>query len=93
VNEDRPTVGFVGLGAMGWLMAKDTRIAASIAAAAGIDAPVIALASERWAAAAQELGPAVDQSRAHQAWTDAKFSRRLWQYRPRGRTGRAGGAG
>lgn len=50
------------------LMAKDTRIAASIATAAGIDAPVIALASERWAAAVTELGSAVDQSMAHQAW-------------------------
>jgi 3-hydroxyisobutyrate dehydrogenase len=75
------------------LMAKDTRIAASIAAAAGIDAPVIALASERWAAAVAELGPAVDQSRAHQAWRDAKLARELWHYRRRDRTGRAGRAG
>jgi 3-hydroxyisobutyrate dehydrogenase len=50
------------------LMAKDVRIAQSVIAAADADAPVLALAHERWAAALRELGPAADQSRAHQAW-------------------------
>jgi 3-hydroxyisobutyrate dehydrogenase len=50
------------------LMAKDVRIAQSVIAAADADAPVLALAHERWAAALTELGPAADQSRAHQAW-------------------------
>jgi len=50
------------------LMAKDVRIAQSVIAAAAADAPVLALAHERWAAALGELGPAADQSRAHQAW-------------------------
>ena len=50
------------------LMAKDVRIAQSVIAAAAADAPVLAVAHERWAAALGELGPAADQSRAHQAW-------------------------
>jgi 3-hydroxyisobutyrate dehydrogenase len=50
------------------LMAKDVAIARSIIAAAGADAPVLALTDQRWAAALGELGPAADQSRAHQSW-------------------------
>ena len=38
------------------------------ALAAGLDAPVIALVNELWEKALAELGPAADQSRAHQAW-------------------------
>jgi 3-hydroxyisobutyrate dehydrogenase len=52
------------------LMAKDVHIARSVAAAAETDAPVIALADERWAKALGQLGPAADQSMAHQAWWD-----------------------
>jgi len=44
------------------------RIALSVAAAAGVDAPAITLTEERWAEALGELGPAADQSKAHQAW-------------------------
>jgi 3-hydroxyisobutyrate dehydrogenase len=50
------------------LMAKDVAIAQSIIAAGGADAPVLALTGQRWAAALGELGPAADQSRAHQSW-------------------------
>lgn len=50
------------------LMAKDVRIARSVAAAAATDAPILALTDERWAKALSELGPAADQSMAHQAW-------------------------
>jgi 3-hydroxyisobutyrate dehydrogenase len=57
------------------LMAKDVGIAQSVIAAAAADAPVLALAHERWAAALRELGPAADQSRAHQAWWDDKLAR------------------
>jgi 3-hydroxyisobutyrate dehydrogenase len=57
------------------LMAKDVRIAASAAAAAGVDAPMIALANERWSAAVAALGPDADQSRAHQAWSDEDLTR------------------
>jgi 3-hydroxyisobutyrate dehydrogenase len=52
------------------LLAKDVHIAASVAAAAGADVPVIALTDERYAKALSELGPAADQSAAHQAWWD-----------------------
>jgi len=50
------------------LMAKDVHIAQSVAAAAETDAPVLALADDRWAKALGQLGPAADQSTAHQAW-------------------------
>jgi hypothetical protein len=36
--------------------------------AAGLDAPVLALADQRWAAALADLGPGTGQSRAHQSW-------------------------
>ncbi len=60
--------GRYGTGFALGLLAKDVHIAASVAAAAGIDAPMIALADERWAKALGELGPAADHTRAHQAW-------------------------
>ena len=56
------------------LMAKDVHIARSVAAAAETDAPVIALADERWAKALGQFGPAADQSMAHQAWWDDRLS-------------------
>ena len=57
------------------LMAKDVRIAASAAASAGVDGPMIALTNERWAAAAGTLDPAADVSQAHQAWSDESLRR------------------
>jgi 3-hydroxyisobutyrate dehydrogenase len=60
--------GAYGTGFALGLMAKDVRIAQSVIAAAGTDAPVLALTDERWARALGELGPAADQSRAHQSW-------------------------
>ena len=60
--------GRYATGFMLGLLAKDVKIAASVAAAAGVDAPAITLADERWAKALAELGPATDQSQAHQAW-------------------------
>jgi 3-hydroxyisobutyrate dehydrogenase-like beta-hydroxyacid dehydrogenase len=43
----------------------------SVAVAAETDAPVIALADQRWAKALGQFGPAADQSRAHQSrWDD-----------------------
>jgi 3-hydroxyisobutyrate dehydrogenase len=56
------------------LMAKDVHIAQSVIAAAAADAPLLALTDERWAKALGELGPAADQSRAHQAWSEDKLS-------------------
>jgi 3-hydroxyisobutyrate dehydrogenase len=60
--------GGYGTGFMLGLMAKDVRIAQSVIAAAGLEAPVLALADPRWAAALADLGPGADQSRAHQSW-------------------------
>lgn len=62
--------GRYGTGFALGLLAKDVHIAASVAAAAGADVPVIALTDERYAKALSELGPAADQSKAHQAWWD-----------------------
>jgi 3-hydroxyisobutyrate dehydrogenase len=74
VFRDNVLTGAYGTGFFLGLMAKDVRIAQRVIAAAGADAPVLALADERWAAALGELGPAADQSRAHQAWWDDKLS-------------------
>jgi 3-hydroxyisobutyrate dehydrogenase len=60
--------GQYGTGFALGLMAKDVHIARSVAAAAETDAPVLALADDRWAKALGQLGPAADQSTAHQAW-------------------------
>ncbi len=60
--------GAYATGFMLGLMAKDVRIAQSVIGASGADAPVLALTGERWARALGDLGPAADQSRAHQAW-------------------------
>ena len=66
--------GAYATGFMLGLMAKDVRIAQSVVTAAGTDAPVLALADERWAKALGDLGPAADQSRAHQSWWDDTIS-------------------
>jgi 3-hydroxyisobutyrate dehydrogenase len=60
--------GAYATGFMLGLMAKDVRIAQSVIEAAGADTPVLALTDERWAKALGDIGPAADQSRAHQAW-------------------------
>jgi 3-hydroxyisobutyrate dehydrogenase len=65
--------GRYGTGFALGLMAKDVRIARSVSAATETDAPVIALADERWAKALGRLGPAADQSLAHQAWWDDRL--------------------
>lgn len=62
--------GRYATGFMLGLLAKDVKIAASVAAAAGVETPAITLTNERWAKALAELGPATDQSQAHQAWWD-----------------------
>jgi 3-hydroxyisobutyrate dehydrogenase len=50
------------------LLAKDVHVAASIAADAGVSAPVLSVADEMWAKAAAALDPGVDHSLAHQVW-------------------------
>jgi 3-hydroxyisobutyrate dehydrogenase len=66
--------GRYGTGFALGLLAKDVRIALSVAAAAGVDVPAITLTEERWAAALRDLGPAADQSQAHQSWWADKLS-------------------
>ena len=65
--------GRYGTGFALGLMAKDVRIARSVAGAAEADAPAIALADERWAKALGRLGPAADHSVAHLAWWDDRL--------------------
>jgi 3-hydroxyisobutyrate dehydrogenase len=67
--------GAYGTGFMLGLMAKDVRIAQSVIEAAGADAPVLALTDERWARALGDLGPAADQSKAHQSWWADKLAK------------------
>jgi 3-hydroxyisobutyrate dehydrogenase len=67
--------GRYGTGFKLGLLAKDVRIAASVAAATGTDAPVVALTDERWAKALSRLGAETDQSAAHQAWWDDPLHR------------------
>lgn len=62
--------GRYGTGFALGLLAKDVHIAASVVAAADLDAPVVALVDERWAKALGELGPAADHTTAHRAWWD-----------------------
>ncbi len=67
--------GAYATGFMLGLMAKDVRIAQSVIEAAGADAPVLALTDERWAKALGDLGPAADQSRAHQSWWQDRLAK------------------
>jgi 3-hydroxyisobutyrate dehydrogenase len=60
--------GRYGTGFALGLLAKDVHNAASVAAVAGIDAPAVTLADERWAKALSDLGPNADHTKAHQAW-------------------------
>lgn len=50
------------------LLAKDVRIAASIASAGSVPAPFAALTDQHWAKALRQIGPAADHSEAHKAW-------------------------
>jgi 3-hydroxyisobutyrate dehydrogenase len=67
--------GRYGTGFQLGLLAKDVHIAASVAAATGADAPVLALTDERWAQALAEVGPTADHSAAHKGWWDRDIRR------------------
>jgi 3-hydroxyisobutyrate dehydrogenase len=69
--------GRYGTGFALGLLAKDVHIAASVAAAAGLDAPLVTLVDERWAKALTALGPATDHTMAHQAWWQDTCRKRL----------------
>ena len=58
------------------LLAKDVGIAAKLAASAAIEAPMLELASRRWAEAAGELGDSADHSEAHKGWWPTPLDRR-----------------
>jgi 3-hydroxyisobutyrate dehydrogenase len=75
VFDSEVLTGRYGTGFKLGLLAKDVRIAASVAAATGTDAPVVALTDERWAKALSQLGPEADQSAAHQAWWEDPLHR------------------
>jgi 3-hydroxyisobutyrate dehydrogenase len=63
--------GRYGTGLALGVLAKNVWIALSVAAADAADAPAITSTNERWAAALRDLGPAADQSQAHQSgWAD-----------------------
>jgi 3-hydroxyisobutyrate dehydrogenase len=59
------------------LLAKDVGIAATLAASAEIDAPMLELASRRWAEAAGQLGDSADHSEAHKGWWPTPLHRPL----------------
>jgi 3-hydroxyisobutyrate dehydrogenase len=59
------------------LLAKDVTIAAGIADGSSAGAPLCELVQQRWAEAAEALGPAADHSMAHQEWWDVDLSDRM----------------
>jgi 3-hydroxyisobutyrate dehydrogenase len=60
--------GTYSTGFMLGLLAKDAGIAAEMAAAVDIDAPVLQLVASRWSEALASVGFTADHSRAHTAW-------------------------
>jgi 3-hydroxyisobutyrate dehydrogenase len=52
------------------LMAKDVKIAADLAAGLGLDAPIVQLASARFAEATQNVGGAQDHTVAYKFWQE-----------------------
>jgi 3-hydroxyisobutyrate dehydrogenase len=68
VVKDHVLTGEYATGFAVGLLSKDVGIAAALAEASGVDAPLSRLSSGRWAQAAAELGGAADHSEAHKAW-------------------------
>jgi 3-hydroxyisobutyrate dehydrogenase len=56
------------------LLAKDVGIAAALAQDSELDTPVVALVSQRWAAALDALGQGRDHSEAHKGWWDIQLA-------------------
>jgi 3-hydroxyisobutyrate dehydrogenase len=73
VVKDHVLTGEYATGFALGLLAKDVGIAASLADSAGIDAPLLQLASRRWGEAAADLGPAADHSEAHKHWWEGRL--------------------
>jgi 3-hydroxyisobutyrate dehydrogenase len=74
VVKDHVLTGAYATGFAAGLLAKDIGIAASLAEAADVDAPMCRLAAERWADAASGLGFAADHSEAHKRWWSSALS-------------------
>jgi 3-hydroxyisobutyrate dehydrogenase len=75
VVKDHVLTGAYGTGFSLGLLAKDVGIAAELADAADVDAPLAALVSRRYAEAATDLGSSADHSEAHKHWWDARLDR------------------
>jgi 3-hydroxyisobutyrate dehydrogenase len=73
VVKDHVLTGRYATGFALGLLAKDVGIAASLADSAEIDAPLLRLASSRWAEAAADLGAAADHSEAHKNWWEGRL--------------------
>ena len=68
VYKDHVVTGRYATGFALGLLAKDVAIAAALASAHNVSAPVLELVSERWSDAAEKLGFAADHSEARRAW-------------------------
>jgi 3-hydroxyisobutyrate dehydrogenase len=68
VVKDHVLTGRYGTGFALGLLSKDVEIAAELASAHGVGAPICDLVRRRFAEAAADLGEAVDHSRAHEHW-------------------------
>jgi 3-hydroxyisobutyrate dehydrogenase len=68
VVKDHVLTGSYATGFALGLLAKDVGIAAALASAAEVDAPLTGLVSRRWAEAADDLGGDVDHTEAHKHW-------------------------
>ena len=75
VLKDHVLTGEYATGFALGLLAKDVGIAASLAAAAEVDAPLCDLVSRRWAEAMAELGGTADHSEAHKHWWPVRLDR------------------
>jgi 3-hydroxyisobutyrate dehydrogenase len=58
------------------LLAKDVGIAADLASATGIEAPLCRLVSRRWSEALEALGATSDHSEAHRSWWPSELAGR-----------------
>ena len=75
VVKEHVLTGRYGTGFALGLLAKDVGIAATLAGAAEVDAPLARLVSRRFAEALGDLGPVADHSEAHKHWWAAQLGR------------------
>jgi 3-hydroxyisobutyrate dehydrogenase len=74
VVKDHVLTGRYATGFALGLLSKDVGIAADLADAAGVDAPLCRLSSSRWSTALAGLGPVADHSEAHKGWWSMDLS-------------------